>query len=205
MFKRVITLALCAMITPSFASDGNPERVEVIPTTVPQNKAALPSLSAYDVELGFDFGTLSVEDFNTNPVVGVNLNFYVTPKFFGKLKYASSDTEKSNVEQNLNFNPDRTFSYGAIGAGYQLFSGSSAIGSYQRFTSGIFALAGIEFVEFANNDTEGFFVGATYKCLINESLTFDINFLTHVFDREFLGEEKTTMNNELSVGLNILF
>lgn len=205
MYKQGITLVLCAMIMPSFANDNGPERVEVIPTTVPQNKAALPSLSAYDVELGVDFGTLSVEDFNTNPVVGVNLNFYITPKFFSKFKYASSDTEKSNVEQNLNFNPDRTFSYGAIGAGYQLFSGLSAVGSYQRFSSGIFAIGGIELVEFANNDTEGFFFGATYKCLINQAITFDINFLTHVFDREFLGEEKTTMNNEFSLGLNVLF
>jgi outer membrane beta-barrel protein len=206
MFRKVVTCLVCFNPFLSVAaSEPREDRVDVVTVPVQTGKATVTSFEAYDVEIGFDVGILSVEDFNTNAVVGLSGHFFVTPKIFARARFASSETEKSNSERSFNFNPEKRFTYGSVGLGYRLFSGYSAVHNFQRFTSGIFAVAGVDAIEFADEDATGYYFGAAYKCLINESLSADINFVNHVYDRDFLGVEKTTMNNEFSFGLNLRF
>jgi outer membrane beta-barrel protein len=205
MKKHIVFLLASINASVTLASDANKDRVDVVPVPTQAGKATVTSFETHDIELGLDVGILSVEDFNSNALLGVSANYFVTPKIFARVRFASSETERSNSEQNNNFNPDRRFTYGSIGVGYRLFSGYSAVHNFQRFTSGIFAVAGVDAVEFAGEDTSGYFFGATYKCLINHSLSADVNFISHVYDRDFLNVEKTTMNNEFSFGLNLRF
>jgi len=178
----------------------------------PSKKVSRPNsatVDAEDFELGLFYGTLSVEDFATNPVKGIYLNYHITSNLSAQISYASSDVGRATFEDVVGGDflseKDEEFSYIQVQAGYQILHGRSFLGAKRRFNSYLYVMGGIESVQFARNDEIGFTFGTRYKLVLTDSLTLNIDLQDHIFEREFIADKKFTNNIEFAIGLNALF
>ena len=206
----LILLTALVSASPLFAADSeNSKSVTIIK---PQKKVPLVDAAAIDTEkfeLGFSFGSLSVEDFGTNNLTGASFAYHVSEDFFMQASFASADVDKATfeevVDQDFLSNADREFSYTQLLAGYQVFYGRSFLGKKQKFNSHLYLTVGLENVEFAGEKELGYVIGTTYKVVVTDWLTWNFNLNNHMFERSFLADKKLTNNIELSIGLSALF
>lgn len=160
-------------------------------------------------ELGAYLGFLSVEDFNTNRVAGLSLNYHISVQFLAQINYGQSTVERATFEEvaegNFLSNRDREFNYQSLSAGYNLLHGRSFLGAQRKFNSHVYLMAGAAQVSFAGQDNTGLVLGVNYKTVVTDWLTVNLDFRDLIVDREFLGNRKTTHNTELSLGVSALF
>lgn len=194
-------LALCPLATLAQSSPG----IKVID---PDKKVPTANAAALDTEhfeVGFYTGLLSVEDFNTNPVFGAALRYYVSEKFFIEGNVGSSSTRRANAEGDLDFNPERDMTYLGMIAGYQVLKGRSFWGKKRKYNTGFYLLGGVEQVDFAEDSNVGGVIGISYKTILTDWLTINLDFKDHFVNRNFLDEEKMTHNTEITFGINTIF
>lgn len=203
-------LCLSTFISTTVHSQEAKSSIKVID---PNKKTATASTAALDTEhfeVGFHVGMLSVEDFNTNPVVGASLRFYFNEKIFVEGSYGTSETKASNTESstNQNFIADRDFSYLGVSAGYQILKGRSFWGKKRKYNTGLYLIAGLEQVDFAEETETGLVLGVSYKTTLTDWLSLNLDFKDHIVNRNIpniVDEDKTTHNTEITIGLSTFF
>ncbi len=70
----------------------------VIEPEVQRRKIKVPKIDASNIELGGYYGSLSIEDFGTNPVWGVTAAYHVTEDFFFQGGFGRSRAGKTSYE-----------------------------------------------------------------------------------------------------------
>lgn len=176
----------------------------------PDKRVASVQAAAIDTEhfeLGAYAGLMAVEDFNTNPVTGISFSYHINRKFIAQVNYGRSTVERAAFEEfnDQYFLEDYDFKYLNLLAGYNLLDGRSFLGKRRKFNSAIYLMAGVADVSFANNEVTGMVLGVSYKTVITDWLTLNLDFRDTIFNREFLNDDKKTNNTEILVGLNALF
>lgn len=170
-------------------------------------RAAIMDTERY--ELGVYTGFLSVEDFNTNPVIGLSFVYHIDPKWFAQFNYGTSSVDRATFEEVIDENflasSDRDFTYMTIAGAYQILHGRSYFRESGKYNSGFYVLGGLGNVEFAGNSSSSLVVGASYRIVRTDWLLIHFDYRSHIFDREFIGDDKQTFNNELVVGFNYFF
>ena len=174
-------------------------------------RAAIMDTERY--ELGVYTGFLSVEDFNTNPVIGLSFVYHIDPKWFAQFNYGTSRVSRNSFEDafvgeddpGYLADSDRDFTYMTIAGAYQILHGRSYFRESGKYNSGFYLLGGLGNVEFAGHSGTSIVVGASYRIVRTDWLLIHFDYRNHIFDREFLGENKQTFNNELVVGFNYFF
>ncbi|MBX2858579.1 MAG: outer membrane beta-barrel domain-containing protein [Cellvibrionaceae bacterium] len=163
-------------------------------------------------ELGVFGGELNTEDFNSNPVFGISFSYHVTSNIMAQINQGSSDVDKATFEERdiidgdgFLAESDRTFTYRSILGGYRILSGRSFLGSRLKMSSSIYLLAGLGQVEFADNESTSYELAASYRTVVTDWLTVNLDLKDHIFNRDFLNDDKTTHNVEFSLGINALF
>lgn len=184
------------------------------PVTVIEPDKKMPSVqvAAIDTEkfeLGAYVGLLSVEDFNTNPVTGISFTYHINSKFIAQANYGVSTVGKAAFEKvaggNFLAEDDYDFEYVNLLAGYNLLDGRSFLGKRHKFNSAIYLLAGVADVSFAGNDKTGMVIGASYRAVVTDWMTINLDLRDTIVDREFLDDKKKTNNTEMVIGVNALF
>ncbi len=172
---------------------------------VPVAKSA--SIDDERFELGIYTGILSVEDFNSNPVVGLSFSYHVTPLFMLQLQYGRSEVDKAAFEEDNNFlsDSDRDFEYKHLLAGYRVLRGRSFWGKNSKYNSDIYLLGGVGSVDFAGESNTSVVFGASYRVVVTDAVVVNMDFRSHLADRDFLDDDKRTLNTEFGVGINLLF
>lgn len=204
MRKTLITLsAALAFTSPELFAQKRPLRI--IEPQAPTEAAKSAAIDTEHFEFGGSLGFLSVEDFNTNLLMSFSFNYYFNEKIFAYFSYGTSDTEKSNAEGQQNFNPDRTFDFFSVGGAYKVLDGRSFWGKNRKFNSGLFAIGGIEQVDFAGSTETGFMFGLSHRTVLTDYLALNIDIKDHIAPRTFLEEDKMTQNVEFSIGLSTFF
>lgn len=206
-FRKILTSCICVTaLSPALGyAQENENSIKVID---PDKKVASANPAALDTEhfeVGFYTGLMSVEDFNTNPVFGASLRYYINEKFLVEGSVGTSETERANTEGNLDFNPERDFSYVSISGGYQFLKGRSFWGKKRKYNTGLYVLGGIEQVDFADETNTGFVIGVSYKTVLTDWLTINFDLKDHIVSRDFIGDSKTTQNTEMIFGINTIF
>ncbi len=170
-------------------------------------KASAAALDTEHFEVGFNIGIMSVEDFNSNPSVGAALRYYFNEKFLIEGAFGRSQTKRSSTEEtdNRDFIADRYFQYIGISAGYQFLKGRSFLGKRRKYNTGLYILGGIEQVDFAEDSNTGLLVALSYKTVVTDWLTMNIDFRNHIVQRELFGDDKLTQNTEIVFGFSSLF
>lgn len=187
----------------SFSQDG----VKVFDPTVKSGKANPAALDTENFEAGIFAGMLSVEDFNTNSVLGLSLSYYFNETWYLNLSYGNSETERSNPEtvDGGNFVADRNFQYTGLSGGYQMLKGRSFFGKKRKYNSGLYVIAGLEQVDVTDSSNTGLMIGVSYKTTLTDWLNVSLDFKDHIVSRDFADDNKTTNNTEISVGLSTFF
>lgn len=184
------------------------------PVTVIEPDKNMPTIQAAAIdtekfELGAYLGLLSVEDFNTNPVTGVSFTYHINRKFIAQANYGVSTVGKAAFEEvaggNFLADDEYDFEYVNLLAGYNLLDGRSFLGKRHKFNSAIYLLAGVADVSFAGNDKTGMVIGASYRAVVTDWMTINLDLRDTIVDREFLGDNKKTNNTEMLIGVNALF
>jgi outer membrane beta-barrel protein len=175
---------------------------------VPVAKAA--EIDDERFELGLFTGFLAVDEFNTNPVLGASFVYHLSPKIIFQLNYGQSEVDEASFEENAGGgsflrDSERDFKYTNFLAGYRLLRGRSFIGRNNKYNSDLYIMAGLGSVDFANSSETSLVVGSSYRIVVTDSLTLNLDLRGHSVDREFLGVNNTTFNTELAVGFNFLF
>ncbi|MFL0809369.1 MAG: outer membrane beta-barrel domain-containing protein [Agarilytica sp.] len=202
-----LTCALSLASQISFAQNATSEGVKVFDPKVKSGKANPAALDTESFEAGIFVGMLSVEDFNTNSVLGVSFNYYFNERWFANLSYGNSETERSNPEtvDGGNFVADRNFQYSTLAGGYQFLKGRSFFGKKRKYNSGLYVIAGIEQVDVTDSRNSGLLIGVSYKTTLTDWLNVSLDFKDHIVSRDFADDTKTTQNTEISLGLSTFF
>lgn len=203
--RKKLSVLSAALVLASSASFAQNRPIKIIEPQTPTEAAKSAAIDTEHFEIGINLGLLSVEDFNTNPMFNVWGNYYINEKFFAYVGYGSSKTKTSNAEGVYDFNPDKTFNFSSIGVGYRVLEGRSFWGKNRKYNTGVFAVAGIEQVDFAEEAGTGFMIGLSHKTVLTDFLALNIDLKDHIVNRTFVGEDKMTQNIEFTIGLSTFF
>ncbi|MGH1487058.1 MAG: outer membrane beta-barrel domain-containing protein [Cellvibrionaceae bacterium] len=220
-FLHYLSLVLCSLfLSAAVTAQGSGSSVKIIEPKKDVKIAKSAAIDDEKFELGLFTGILAVDEFNDNPVYGISFSYHMTPKFLLQLNYGESETRTPTFEKNATPDPDnpfltdsqRTFEYVNLLAGYRVLRGRSFFGRNSKYNSDIYLMFGVDSVDFAQGSSNtGIVIGTSYRVVLTDSLTMNVDFRGHAVDREFNilsgaeGNKESTFNTELIVGLNLLF
>ena len=192
----------------SSQDDDNAPRV--IDPTVERRKIKVPRIRSANVELGLNYGALSIEDFDTNPSYGATLAYHVTEDIFLQAEYGRSKGGRTSFETlggdiQLLTPAERHFTYYDLSMGYNFLPGEAFIGRGLALTSAFYVIGGIGGTDFAGDQKFTVNFGAGYRVLPSDWLAVHITVQDRVFQSDLLGTTKLTNNIEMRVGTTVFF
>ena len=161
-------------------------------------------------EAGLYVGSLSVEDFEVNPVYGARIAYHVSEDFFAEAIAGRSDAGLSSFERLSGGAPlltdsERQFTYYSLGLGWNALPGEIFIGGKRAYNSAVYLTLGAGSTRFAGGDHFTLTGGAGARVLIRDWLALHLNIRDHVMEIDVLGNNKTSHNFEASVSLTAFF
>jgi outer membrane beta-barrel protein len=195
----------------AFAEEGG---ALIEPDVVP-HKVDEALIDTENFEAGLFFGTLSIEDFETSMLYGVRLAYHLSESFFlesniGFAEGGETSFEKLAGNTQLLTDSERQYRFYNVAFGYNILPGQGFMKSWfsdttYAFNTNFYLLAGAGATDFAGDNRFTASFGAGYQLLLNDALAMNIVFREHLYNIDVLGEEKTSINTELSTGLSIFF
>ncbi|MGQ9427016.1 outer membrane beta-barrel domain-containing protein [Gilvimarinus sp. F26214L] len=186
---------------------GNESQVRILEPEPPRG-VKLAAIDDERFELGLYAGTLSVEDFGTDAMAGIELSYHLLPDWMVQVNYGKASVDRAAFETSQRqflASDDRDFESIAVTGAYRIVNGRSFFGSSNRFNSDIYVMLGPDRVSFAGNDEWGWTFGLSYRLVFTDWMTANVDFREHLFERDFLGDNKQTLNTEFRIGINALF
>ena len=189
-------------------TDAAPPRV--VDPDVERRKIVVPKIKSSNVELGLDYGALSVEDFGTNPVYGLTAAYHVTEDFFFQGEAGRSTAGRTSFETlggdiQLLTSPERRFTYYNLSLGYNFLPGEAFLGRGIAMPSAFYLLGGIGTTKFAGDERFTVNFGAGYRVLPSDWIAVHITVQDRVFKSDLLGVSKLTNNIEARIGTTVFF
>ena len=182
--------------------------IRVIEPDKDVNEARPAAIDTERYEIGIYLGNLSVEDFGSNLISGLELSYHLTEKVLLQGNYGKATIDRAAFESSqLQFlsDSDRDFKTLSLMAGYRFLQGRSFFGARKKYNSDIYFLAGPDRVSFAGSEEWGLNFGLSYRVVLTDWLTMNVDFREHLFKRDFIGDDKQTLNTEFRLGVNGLF
>jgi len=191
------------------SADNTPPPVVVQPQ-VQRRTVSVPHIGARNVELGAYYGILSIENFGSQPVQGLKLDYHITEDFFFQGAYGQSRAGQTSYELlsggiQLLSNAERRFTYYDLSLGYNLLPGEIFIGRNLAMTSALYMLGGIGSVDFAGDQNFAVNFGAGYRVLPTDWLAFHVDVQDIIFRTNIFSVYRLTNNLQATVGLSVFF
>ena len=172
----------------------------VIEPEVARRQIKVPRIKSSNVELGLDYGMLSIEDFGTHPVYGLTAAYHITEDFFFQGEFGRSTAGRTSFETLSNIQllteSERRFTYYDLSLGYNFLPGEAFIGRGRAMTSAFYLLGGIGSTDFAGDTKFTVNFGAGYRVVPTDWLAVHITVQDRVFQSSILGTTKLTNNLE---------
>ena len=212
-----MTLALCLGLltcgqTARAAEDNSgPGAVQVIKPEVLPREISEDDIDDEFFEIGLFAGNLTIDNFGSEPVYGVNASFHATEDFFLQMNYGMSEAGLTSFEelsgQNVRLLSDseRDYTFYNLLVGYNIFPGEVFMTAKLTFNSSFFLVGGIGNTEFGGEDNFTVTLGTGYRIVLRDWLTWHIDYRDHIFQSDILKEDQTTHNIEFSTGLTLFF
>ena len=217
-FQRIflaVSLLGALATNPVFAADdkeknNDGELGKIITPDIERRHIKEADLDSEDFEVGLYYGMLSVEDFGSNPVVGVTFAYHITEDLFTQLNYGTSETQKTSYELlsggvELLTKDQRNLSYYNISLGYNLLPGQVYISDKWHFNTGVYFIAGAGNTKFAEKNYFTYNLGAGFKFYATDWLMLDLGVRDYSFKHELFGVSKKTNNLETRFGISLFF
>jgi outer membrane beta-barrel protein len=186
------------------------EAESVIQPEVERRKIKPPKIDNDNFELSAYYGLMSVEDFETSGVYGGRLAYHVSEGFFVEGTYGTTTVGETSFEKLSGGAPiltddQRKLSYYDLSVGWNLLPGEVFIGRKRAFPSSLYIIAGAGNTNFADDDYFSVVFGTGYRMLLTDWMAFHVDIRDRMWDSDLLGEDKTTHNFELQLGLSAFF
>jgi outer membrane beta-barrel protein len=214
------TLVLLAMHN-AIAADENPaepaasgagvvQQPPIIEPQVKRREVKPPDIDTENFEVGPFVGFMSVEDFGTDLLYGARLNYHFSEDFFlegsiGQTTVGETSFERLSGGIRLLTDSQRDLTFYAISIGYNIFPGEAFVGRDTSFNTALYLIGGVGNTEFAGDNRFTVIAGAGYRLLVNDWMAVHANVRDYLFKIDVTGEDKTTHNIELSLGLTFYF
>jgi outer membrane beta-barrel protein len=160
-------------------------------------------------ELGFYLGTVSVEEFNTNPVMGLSLTYHINSNWLTQAQYAESSVQRAAFEDTSGFiflsEDDLKYKYLRVMGGYKIIDGRSFLGKRHKYNSAVYFLAGVSDLDFAGSRNQGIALGLSYRAVITDWLTMNLDINNTTVNLKLFNDQKKANNSEMTIGVNALF
>ncbi len=168
------------------------------------------AIDTENFELGAFFGLLSIEDFGTNPVYGIRLDYHVTEDLFIEATIGQSEAGKTSADNFLGgatvlSGDQKEYTYYNLSIGYNVLPGESFIGGEKAFNTALYLIAGAGTTDFAGDDHFTITYGGGFRLIFTDWITMHLDARNHVYSIDVTGENKDVNNLELSFGLNFVF
>src|SRR5450755_4507577 len=188
-------------------SDARPPRV--IEPQVERRKIKVPKIKSQNVEVGVQYGSLSIENFGTNPVYGFTAAYHIGEDFFFQGAFGRSLAGRTSFETLSNIQlitpSERHFTYYDLSLGYNFLPGEVFLGRKTAMTSTFYLLSGIGSTDFAGDSKFTVNFGGGYRVLPTDRIALHIGVEDHVFQSSLLGVDKLTNNLEATIGASVFF
>lgn len=202
---RLAGVALGLLLAQAAWSQDDP----LLQPDLPRRTVSLPAIDSENFELSVFAGSLSVEDFGVNPVLGTRLAFHMSEDFFLEAAYAVADTQKTSYERlsgvSLLTDSQRKYSYYNVSLGINVLQGEAFIGKRWAFNNALYLIGGAGSTRFAGDKYFTFNVGAGYRLLLTDWFALHLDVRDHLYDTDLLGEHKTVHNLETVGGVAVFF
>ena len=170
----------------------------------------MPKIDSQNVELGADFGEISIESYTAAPVVGVKFDYHVTEDFFFEAAAGRAKAGKTSVETlgggiKLLTDDERRFTYYNLSLGYNFLPGEVFLGRSLAMTSGFYLLGGIGSTKFEGDQKFTVNFGAGFRVLPTDWLAIRIEAQDLVFKSDFLGTDRLRNNLTAHIGATVFF
>jgi outer membrane beta-barrel protein len=191
--------------------DGDAAPPRVIDPEIERREIKRPKIDTENFEIGAYYGSMTVEDFGTNPSYGVKAAYHVTEDFFFEANYGQTTLGKTSFEllnpavDPLNLGSGRRFTYYALSVGYNFLPGEVFIGRKLAMNSAFYLSGGIGSVRLGGEDEFALNFGAGYRVLPNDWLTVYIDVQDRVYNSDIFGTKKLTNNLEARIGVTVFF
>lgn len=194
------------------ADEGSkPAPVQVITPEVEPREISEADIDKEFFEVGLYAGILTIDNFGSEPVYGVNAAFHATEDFFLQINYAMSTAGNTSFEDlsgpnvRLLTDSERDYTYYNLLVGYNIFPGEVFLTSKLTFNSAFYLVGGAGNTEFGGEDNFTITLGTGYRIVLRDWLTWHVDFRDHIFESDILNENETTHNVEFSTGLTLFF
>ena len=182
----------------------------VIEPEVSRRQIKVPRIRSSNVELGLNYGALSIEDFGTHPVYGVTVGYHITEDFFFQGEVGRSRAGRTSFETlggniQLLTESERRFTYYDLSLGYNFLPGEAFLGRGIAMTNAFYLLGGIGGTDFAGDTKFTVNFGAGYRIVPVDWLAVHVTVQDRVFQSSLLGFNKLTNNLEARIGTTVFF
>lgn len=196
----------CLGGTPAYAQ--NTEMV--IEPDIERRDIQRPTIDTEDFEVGLYLGVLSIADFNSEIVYGVRGAWHITEDFFFELDYGASEADLTSYEKLSGSPPlfkdsERDYRYYSLNLGWNALPGEVFLFDKYALKSDFYFTGGVGSTDFLGDSWFTVSVGAGYRLLLNDWISWRIDVRDHIFDRDVFGLDETTNNIEWSTGVTFFF
>lgn len=180
----------------------------VIQPEITRREVKQADIETENFEIGVFAGFLSIEDFGTNPVYGVSLDYHITEDLFvqGRLGYSEAGTTSfERLGGGLTLLTSRDYLYYNVSLGYNLLPGEAFLSRDSAYNTSLYLIIGAGNTEF--NDDNFFTInwGAGYAVTVSDWFAVHMDFRDHMFDINVTGQDKTSHNFEATLDLTFYF
>ncbi|MCU0975442.1 MAG: outer membrane beta-barrel domain-containing protein [Steroidobacteraceae bacterium] len=217
LLSAVLALPGCAWVRggevpeTAEADAGESEAVpEVISPQVERRPVKPAKIDTENWEAGAYIGSLSVEDFEVNKVLGGRIAFHISEDFFAEAIFGQSDAGISSYERLSGSAPlltdsEREFKYWSLGFGWNVLPGEVFLGGSRAYNSAVYLTAGAGSTTFAGDDRFTVTLGAGARLLLTDWLGLHLDIRDHILEVDVVGTNKETHNFEATVSLTAFF
>jgi outer membrane beta-barrel protein len=182
----------------------------VIDPQVERREVKPAKIDTENWEAGLYVGSLSVEDFEVNPVYGARIAYHVSEDFFAEAIVGTSDAGFSSFERLSGGAPlltdsERQFTYYSLGFGWNALPGEIFLGGKRAYNSAVYLTLGAGATRFAGGDRFTLTAGAGARILVRDWLAVHLDMRDHIHEIDVFGANKTSHNYEASLSLTAFF
>lgn len=187
-----------------------PEPVQVIKPEVRSRHVAEARIDDESFEIGIYAGILNIDNFGSEPVVGIKASYFTTEDLFLQLNYGMSRAGLTSFEAitgnfRLLTDDERDYTYYDILVGYNIFPGEVFMTSKLAFNSAIYLVGGVGNTDFAGENNFTTTLGTGYRIVLRDWLTWHVDFRDHIFKSDLINDSEVTHNMEMTTGLTVFF
>ena len=197
------------LLVPAAVSAQEDDRPLIEPDVRPQ-KVDEALIDTENFEIGAFAGIINIEDFESSFLWGGKLTYHLSETFFfeanvGFAEGGETSFEKLAGDVQVLSDEDRDYRYYNINIGMNVLPGEAFLTENYAFNTNFYLIGGAGATDFAGDTRFTVNVGAGYQVLLTDSVSIHLGVREHFYRIDVLGEEKTSMNTEVSGGLSVFF